>query len=63
MPTVIKLKRSTSAASVPTTEDLADGEIAVNIVDKKIYVNNSGTIVEVANEGASKAVAMAMALG
>ncbi len=63
MPTVIKLKRSTSAASVPTAEDLADGEIAVNIVDKKIYVNNSGTIVEVANEGASKAVAMAMALG
>ena len=63
MPTVIKLKRSTSAGSAPTAEDLADGEIAVNIVDKKIYVNNSGTIVEVANEGASKAVAMAMALG
>ena len=49
MATVIKLKRSTTADSVPNTGDLADGEVAINIADQKIYVNNSGTIVEVAN--------------
>jgi hypothetical protein len=49
MATVIKLKRSTTADSVPTTSDLADGEVAINIADQKIYVNNGGTIVEVAN--------------
>ena len=49
MATVIKLKRSTTADSVPTTSDLADGEVAINIADQKIYVNNGGSIVEVAN--------------
>ena len=49
MATVIKLKRSDTADSVPTTSDLADGEVAINIADQKIYVNNGGTIVEVAN--------------
>ena len=44
MSTVIKLKRSTVAARVPTTSDLADGEVGINIADKKIYVNNGGTI-------------------
>jgi len=49
MATVIKLKRSTVASRVPTTSDLADGEVAINLTDKKIYVNNGGSIVEVAN--------------
>jgi hypothetical protein len=49
MATVIKLKRSTTASTVPTTGDLADGEVAINVADKKIYVNNAGTITEIAN--------------
>ena len=49
MATVIKLKRSTTASSVPTTSDLADGEVAVNITDQKIYIRNGGSIVELAN--------------
>ena len=49
MATVIKLKRSTTASAVPTTSDLADGEIAVNITDQKIYIRNGGSIVELAN--------------
>ena len=54
MATVLKLKRSTVASRVPTTSDLVDGEVAINLTDKKIYVNNGGTIVEVANaEGAA----------
>jgi hypothetical protein len=47
--TIIKLKRSTTAAAVPTTNDLEDGEIAVNITDKKVFVRNGGSIITVAN--------------
>jgi hypothetical protein len=48
--TIIKLKRSESASSVPTTGDLAVGEVAINTADKKIYVRDSGNnIVEIAN--------------
>ena len=53
MATVIKLKRSTTADNVPTTSDLVDGEVGINLADKKIYVNNGGTIVEVANADGS----------
>ena len=49
MPTVIKLKRSTTASSIPTTSDLVDGEIAVNVTDQKIYIRNGVSIVELAN--------------
>ena len=49
MSTVIKVKRSETASSVPTTSDLAVGEIAVNTADKKVYVRSSGGVVEVAN--------------
>ena len=42
MSTVIKVKRSETASSVPTTSDLAVGEIAVNTADKKVYVRASG---------------------
>lgn len=47
--TVIKLKRTTTATAVPTTNDLEDGEIAVNITDKKVFVRNGGSIVTIAN--------------
>ena len=49
MATIIKLKRSTVSSSIPTTSDLADGEVAVNTADRKIYVRNGVSIVEVAN--------------
>jgi len=51
--TVIKLKRTTTAAAVPTTSDLEDGEIAVNITDKKVFVRNGESIVTVANFNSS----------
>ena len=40
MATVIKLKKSETASSVPTTSNLAAGEVAVNTADQKIYVLN-----------------------
>jgi len=47
--TVIKLKRSTTASAVPTTSDLEDGEVAVNITDKIVYMRSGGSVVTVAN--------------
>jgi len=50
MATVIKIKRSEVASSVPTTSDLEVGEIAVNTSDRKVYIRDSGdSIVTVAN--------------
>ena len=47
MATIIKPKRSETASAVPTSGDLAVGEIAVNPTDKKIYVKKSdGTVVD-----------------
>ena len=54
MATRIKLKRSTTAATVPTTSNLEDGEVAVNIADRKIYVRNGASVVEVANHTLEK---------
>ena len=53
MATIIKLKRSTVADRVPTTSDLVDGEVGINIADKKIYVNNGGTITEISDSTGS----------
>lgn len=61
MSTVIKLKRSTTASVVPTTSDLEDGEIAVNVSDKKIYVRNGASIVEVANFSNNNATGFTLA--
>ena len=38
MATIIKLKRSNTGSSVPTTSDLADGEVALNTADKNILI-------------------------
>ena len=56
MATVIKLKRSTTASSVPTTGDLTDGEVAVNITDKIVYMRSGGSIVTVANFNSGSSV-------
>ena len=45
----IKLKRSLTQNSVPTTSDLTDKEVALNITDRSLFVNNNGNIVEVLN--------------
>jgi len=53
MTSIVKLKRTTTASNIPTTSDLVDGEVAVNIADKKIYVRNGASIVEVANNASA----------
>jgi|TARA_B110000285_G_scaffold86918_1_gene99572 hypothetical protein len=73
MAIVIKPKKSETASSIPTTGDLAVGEICINVADQKIYTRKSDdSIVVVASASAagvseatatSKAVTMAIALG
>tara|TARA_Y100001951_G_scaffold41318_1_gene32709 strand:+ start:978 stop:1199 length:222 start_codon:yes stop_codon:yes gene_type:complete len=73
MASVIKLKKSESGGSAPTTSDLAVGEVCMNITDQKIYTRKSDdSIVVVASTTAAgvtaaaataKAVTMAIALG
>ena len=41
MAIVLKPKKSETASSVPTTSDLAVGEICMNIADRKIYTRKS----------------------
>ena len=56
MATVIKPKRSETGSSVPTTSNLAVGEMAVNTADQKIYVRDSAdNIVVVADSAAAGA--------
>jgi len=49
MPNIFKPKRSTTPGNVPNLSNLADGELAVNIADKKIYVRSGVSIVTVAD--------------
>ena len=70
MATRIKIKRSEFPGAAPNTNDLAEGEVALNTFDQKLYVHSSDAgIVEVANKGATddevttKATIMAIALG
>lgn len=57
MSTQILIKRSSTASAVPTTSDIATGELAINTVDKRIFTNNSGTIVELGTYPSTQAVA------
>ena len=73
MPTVIKPKKSETASAVPTTSDIAVGEICINVTDQKIYTRKSDdSIVVIASttaagatlqQATAKAVTMAIALG
>ena len=47
MPVAIKIKRFETVGDVPNTSELVDGEIAVNIADKKIYVRDGSSIVTI----------------
>ena len=62
MATKIVTKNSSTSGSAPSTSDLVQGELAVNVVDKRLYTeNNSGAIVELGTNPAG-AVTMASTL-
>lgn len=47
MANIIKPKRSNTANAVPTTGQLASGELGVNMADKKVYINNGTSVVQI----------------
>jgi len=49
MPVTIKPRSSNTAAAVPTTAQLVDGEVAVNSADRIVYLRVGTSIVPVAN--------------
>ena len=55
MANVIKIKRSESAGTIPTTSNLAVGELCMNIADQKLYTRKSdNSIVTVAEVTSGK---------
>ncbi len=54
MTTTIITKNSSTASAVPTSSDLVQGELAVNVTDKRIFTENaSATIVELGTNPSS----------
>ena len=47
MASTIKLKRSSVAGKLPTTSDVATGELALNIKDKRLYSSNGSSVFEI----------------
>ena len=52
MTTTVKLKRSETGSSIPSTSDLSVGEVALNTADQRIYVKDSGNNVKLIGSGA-----------
>ena len=66
----IKLKRNTTNSNAPDTDDIAEGEIALNTVSGKLYMRKSdNSIIDFTDSSTAvqpntdEAVAMAIALG
>jgi hypothetical protein len=58
MANTIITKNSSTASAVPTSGDLVQGELAVNVTDKRLFTENSGgTVVEVGTNPSTIAVA------
>jgi len=55
MANTIIIKNSTTSGSVPATEDVAVGELALNVEDRKMYTKNSGGSVVQVGGGATGA--------
>jgi len=53
--TPIQLYRSATAAAAPTAGNLADGELAINTVDEKLYFKNSSGVVKLLASSAGSA--------
>ena len=47
MAQIIRLKRSSVEGSVPTTGELATGELAINVYDGKVFLRRSGSVDDV----------------
>jgi hypothetical protein len=52
---IIKPRRTTTAGTVPTTSNLADGEFGINTTDRKVYQRVGSDIVLIAEAGSNVA--------
>jgi trimeric autotransporter adhesin len=60
--TPISLYYSTTATAVPTSGNLANGELAINITDKKLYAKDSaGTVFLLASESGTSGTVSSVA--
>lgn len=50
MAQIIKLKRSLTPGTIPTTNDLSIGEMAINVSDGKVFLRRSGSLGDVVQE-------------
>lgn len=54
MAATIVIKNSVTTGAKPTTSDIVKGELAVNLIDKRIYTrDNSSNIIQVGGIGAT----------
>lgn len=64
MANTIQHKRSSTAGSVPSASDLADGELVLNTADGEVFLKKAdGTVKKVVAEAEDTAIVMAIALG
>lgn len=63
--TPIQLYRTSTPGATPTAGNLADGELAINTADEKLFFkNSSGTVVELSGGGSpGQAIAFALVFG
>jgi hypothetical protein len=56
MATRFQLKRSTVSGVIPTTIDIANGELAINLPDRKLFTSNGSSVYEVGSNLTNLAV-------
>ena len=56
MASVIKIKRTSVSGNLPTTDNLATGELALNIPDKRLYTSNSTSVLEIGSNPSTLSV-------
>jgi len=61
--TPIQLYYSTTAAAVPVNTNLADGELAINITDEKLYFKNAAGVVKLLASNATSAPVLSFSAG
>lgn len=61
--TPVQLYRSSTPGATPSAVNLADGELALNTADEKLFFkNSSGNVAEIGGGGASVGQAIAFSL-
>jgi hypothetical protein len=61
--TPIQLYFSTTAAAIPTSRNLANGELAINIQDEKLYFKNAAGTVKLLASNATSAPVLSFSAG